>query len=160
MRNFSLCFVICLLTAPAFLTAQSAAQEIETLLNTNAVTYAQAARFVLEASDTLKTPDMEEAFRWAVERGRLPKKVSANDEARLDGVSLLFMRSFGIKGGILYSIAKSPHYAYRELLYRETIQGRADPAMKVSGQLLLFIAGRILLQQGGINDVQLTENIE
>jgi len=149
MRNFSLCFIICFLTAPAFLAAQSTAEEIETLLNTSAVTYTQAARFVLEASETLKTSDMEEAFSYAAERGWLPKNVSANDEARLDGISLLFMRSFGIKGGIFYSINKSPRYAYRELLYMEAIHGKVDPGMKVSGERLLFITGRVVLSQYG-----------
>jgi len=45
---------------------------------------------------------------------------------------------------MLYSITKSPHYAYRELAYMEVIQGRADPSMNVSGELLLFITNRIL----------------
>ncbi|MDR0322234.1 MAG: hypothetical protein LBI28_12100, partial [Treponema sp.] len=92
--NFS--FLICF--------AQSPAEEIETLLSTNAVTYAAAARFLLEASDTMATSDPNVAFRYAAERNWLPKKAGANDAARLDGVSLLLMRSFGIKGGILYSV--------------------------------------------------------
>ena len=141
--------ILCFLTAPAFLFAQSAgrqstAQEIETLLGTNAVTYAQAARFALEASDTLAVPDHNEAFRYAAEHEWLPGHVSANDTARLDCISLLLMGSFNIDGGIFYSITKNPHYAYRELVYREVIRGRADPAMNVSGELFLFLTGRIL----------------
>ena len=143
-KKSSLFSLLCLLTAPAFLGAQSTAQEIETLLNTNAVTYAQAARFALEASDTLAVQDHNEAFSYAAEHGWLPKNVSANDTARLDGVSLLLMRSFNINGGIFYSVTNSPHYAYRELTYKDVIQGRADPAMKVSGELFLFLTGRIL----------------
>jgi len=142
-------FILCFLTAPAFLFAQSTgrqstAQEIETLLGTNAVTYAQAARFALEASDTLAVRDPNEAFRYAEEHGWLPGNVSANDTARLDGISLLLMRSFNIDGGIFFSITNSPHYAYRELVYREVIRGRTDPAMNVSGELFLFLTGRVL----------------
>jgi outer membrane protein OmpA-like peptidoglycan-associated protein len=144
--------ILCFLTAPAFLFAQttgrqSTAQEIETLLGTNAVTYAQAARFALEASDALAVRDPNEAFRYAQEHGWLPGNVSANDTARLDGISLLLMGSFNISGGIFYSIAKNPHYAYRELVYREVIRGRADPAMNVSGELFLFLTSRILSQR-------------
>jgi len=146
MKKFIIIFTL-FLAAAAFLSAQTA-DEIETLLNTGAVTYAQAARFLLEASDTMAASDMEEAFDYAAQQGWLPKKVSANDTARLDGISLLMMRSFGIKGGVLYSITKSPHYAYRELMYRETIQGRADPGMNVSGERLLFFTSRILSQLG------------
>jgi len=142
-----LALILCFLAAPAFLAAQSTAQEIETLLGTNAVTYAQAARFALEASDTLAVPDPNEAFRYATEHGWLPKNVSANDTARLDGISLLLMGSFNIGGGIFYSLTNSPHYAYRELVYKEVIRGRADPAMNVSGELFLFLTGRILSQR-------------
>jgi outer membrane protein OmpA-like peptidoglycan-associated protein len=127
--------------------AQSTGEEIETLLSTNAVTYASAARFLLEASDTMVTSDPDEAFRYAAERNWLPKKASANDAARMDGVSLLLMRSFGIKGGILYSLFKSPHYAFRELTYKNVIQGGIDPAMNVSGERLLFITSRALSLQ-------------
>jgi outer membrane protein OmpA-like peptidoglycan-associated protein len=134
-----------LFTFPLF--SQSTADEIETLLANNAVTYAEAARFLLEASDTIITYDPERAFRYAAERKWLPKKAEPNEAARLDAVSLLLMRSFGIKGGIMYSISKNPHYAYRELAYKNIILGRAEPAMNVSGERLLFITLRILNQQ-------------
>jgi len=127
---------------------QSTADEIETLLNTRAVTYAQAARFVLQAADVTAIRDPQEAFRYAAQQGWLPQRVSANDTARLDNISLLLMCSFDISGGMLYSITESPHYAYRELTYMEVIQGRADPAMNVSGEQLLFITSRILSQLG------------
>jgi len=199
---FLFCTTLIFLTSASFLHAQptgrqSTADEIETLLNANTVTYAQAARFVLEASDVtaigdpeeafnyaaerkwlpnkaaagdaarfdaislllmrflLEAADVaairdpEEAFRYATQRGWLPPKVSANNAARLDAVCLLLMRSFDIRGGILYTLTKSPHYAYRELTYRNTVQGRADPGMNVSGELLLFLTGRILQQFDG-----------
>ena len=125
------------------LSAQTAA-EMETLLNTQTVTYEQAVRFVLEAADAATIADPAEAFQFAQENNWLPKGVSPETPARLDGVSLLFMRSFGLKGGIFYSIFKNPHYAYRELVYRTAIQGRVDPRMAVSGYQLIFITNRIL----------------
>jgi len=129
------------------LSAQSTADEIEMLLGANAVTYAQAARLVLEASDAMITPNQEEAFTFALERKWLPKKALAGDTARLDGISLLLMRSFNANGGIFYSLAKSSHYAYRELVYKDVIQGRTDPAMAVSGEELLFLVGKMLSEQ-------------
>jgi hypothetical protein len=54
------------------------------------------------------------------------------------------MSAFGIKGGIMYSSLKNPRYAYRELVHQGIIQGRADPEMVVSGDLLLFMIGRAL----------------
>ncbi|MDR0442812.1 MAG: OmpA family protein [Treponema sp.] len=146
MKHYlSMFFILCLFAGlSSQIAAQSTAAEIETLLQTGAVTYAAAARFVLEASEATVTSDPEEAFRYAAERNWLPKNASPSDAARLDGISLLLMRSFGIKGGMMYSLTKNPHYAYRELTYKNVIQGRVDPGMNVSGERLLFLTGRVL----------------
>ena len=142
MRKYLYFFIICfVLSAPAF--AQTAA-ELEVLLNTNAVSYEQAARFVLEAADVPVSAG--EAFRHAAEQNWLPQDAAPGDTAVLQGVSHLIMQSFGIKGGILYSGTQSPHYAYRELVYLNVIQGRVDPRMAVSGEFLLFMIGRMLSQ--------------
>jgi len=127
----------------AFLCAQTHA-EMENLLESPNVTYAQAARFVLEASDAAVISDTREAFLFALERKWLPAEASPDSPARLDGISLLLMRSFSIKGGIFYSLFRNPHFAYRELVYLNIIQGRTDPRMAVSGSQLLFIVGRTL----------------
>jgi len=137
--------VFCFLCAgPFFLAAQSTAAEIETLLASDALTYAQASRFVLEAAEVAAFPDPTEAFRFAMEKKWLPKKAAPDAAARLDGISLLFMQSFGLRGGILYTLTKAPHYAYREMEYRNFIQGRISPALKVSGENLLFMTSRVL----------------
>jgi len=139
------CFLLSILALGALAAspAQTAA-EMETLLNTHAVTYAQAARFVLQAAGAAAIANPAAAFRFAQEKDWLPKGVSPETPARLDGVSLLFMNAFGLKGGLLYSLVKNPHYAYREMVYRSAIQGRADPHMAVSGYQLIFITNRIL----------------
>jgi len=134
-------------------TGMPVANEIETLLLTDAVTYAQSARFLLEASDAFATFDSQEAFRYAQEQKWLPKKASADDNARLDAISFLAMRSFEMKGGVMYSITKNKavlaaHYSYRELTAKKIIQGRTSPSMNVSGRLLLFITERMLSQSG------------
>jgi len=131
------------------LNAQTA-DRIESLLNKQAVNYGEAAMFVLEAADVqtrsgagvVSSP--AEAFRFASEQNWMPAGATAGNPATLDGVSLLIMRSFGLKGGIFYTLTKSPHYAYRELLYRDIIQGRTEPQMPVSGDFLLFVINRAL----------------
>jgi len=141
--------VLLLLLCAIPLPAQSTAEEMETLLATEAVTYEQAVRFLLEASDAFATYDSQEAFRYAQEQKWLPKKVSADDKARLNAVSFLAMRSFEMKGGVMYSITKKStalgsHYSYRELTAKKIIQGRTSPRMNVSGRLLLFITERMI----------------
>ena len=126
------------------LSAQTAAR-IEELLQTEAVNYRQAAQFVLEAADVLgvnMSPDA--GFRNAAGRQWLPKKVASNDTANVQGVCLLIMRSFDIKGGFLYSLFKNPHFAYREMIYQNILQDRIDPDKAVSGELLLFLVNRVL----------------
>jgi len=129
------------LSAPLF--AQNAA-EIEELLQVKSVSYGQAARFALEAADAASLKDTGAAFAFAAERGWLPKKASAEQAARLDGLSLLLTRAFAVKGGVFYSLAKNPHYAYRELVYQDIIQGKSDPEMTVTGEQLLFLINRLL----------------
>ncbi|MDR2702203.1 MAG: hypothetical protein LBB72_07210 [Spirochaetaceae bacterium] len=129
--------------ALGILSAQTAS-EIEVLLGTSEVTYGQAASFVLRASEAVKTSNVREAFNLAVERKWLPKNASPDSKARLDGISLLVMQSFGLKGGLLYSLFKNPHYSYRELAARGAFKGKSDPHNAVSGDQLLFITNRVL----------------
>ena len=139
MKRILLFFGVCLLlSAPIF--AQTAA-ELETLLTTKALSYEQAASFVLRAADVTSPGP---AFNYTAEQKWLPAKADPGDKATLDGVSLLVMEAFGIKGGIMYSIMKSPRYAYRELVHQGIIQGRADPDLTVSGERLLFMIGKVL----------------
>ena len=144
-RHFYLLFGF-LLLIPVLVPAQTAA-EMEQLLDTNAVSYEQAARFVLEAADVpgfSGASSAAAAFQYAADNKWLPRKASAGGEASLQGVALLIMESFGIKGGLFYSMARNSHYAYRELIYKSIIQGRADPQMSIAGDYLLFLIGKSL----------------
>ena len=143
MKKFLLTAICFSLAFSVF--AQTAA-EIENLLNTDAVNYGQAARLVLLASGN---PDLspQAAFRFASEHGWLPNRAEANDQARLNGLSLLVMKAFDISGGFFYSSLGTAHYAYRELVYRNIFQGRIAPVMPVSGELLIFTVNRVLAFQ-------------
>lgn|GEM_PF-3859303 len=103
-------FSICLLFVfgAGSVAAQSAAEEIETLLAAQAVTYAQAARFVLDAAEAAAFDSPAQAFAFALQRNWLPAGASPDTPARLDGVSLLLMRSFDLRGGILFTITGGP----------------------------------------------------
>jgi outer membrane protein OmpA-like peptidoglycan-associated protein len=142
---FSFCIILALPVFSPRIFAQTAA-ELETLLYTDAVNYGQAARFVLLAAD-ISNSSPEDAFRYAKEQNWLPAAAIPETSAKLDGVSLLIMRAFNMNGGALYTLAKTPHYAYRELTYQNIIQGRADPKMTVSGDLLLFLVNRLLSRE-------------
>jgi hypothetical protein len=136
-----LLFLLIPLSAQVF--AQTATG-LEALLNEQTLTWSATAVFVLEASGSADSINGENAFLFAAEREWLPKNAAPDDAARLNGVALLLMRSFDLKGGIFFSLFKSPHHAYRELVYKGFIRGDADPEMTVSGRQLLLIVSRIL----------------
>jgi len=146
-KGLTLFFVICyLFFCDCFLFAQTA-ERIERLLEQDRVSYQDAALLVLEASDLLdgeKQTSADDAFSFAMERGWLPKNAKAQDTVKLNGLSLLVVRAFQIKGGALFSLFKNPHYAYRVMVYRGIIQGRSDPQMPVSGELLMYTVNRAL----------------
>ncbi|MCL2831755.1 MAG: hypothetical protein FWD78_01165 [Treponema sp.] len=147
MKNILILCFIFLFTA--FLSAQTA-DKLEELLASPVINYEQAAWLALEAADIWDVsgkeaaPDSWESFVVAGEQQWLPAGTESTDNARLDTVSMLLMRSFGLKGGLFYSLLPNPHYAYRELVYRGIIQGRADPAMDVSGSMMVFMVNGIL----------------
>jgi outer membrane protein OmpA-like peptidoglycan-associated protein len=118
------------------------ADELESLLASEKLSCAQAARFTLEAADAAVFTDPEEAFRYALERKWLPAGSLPGSPVRLKGVALLIMRAFNLRGGVFYSLFKNPHYSYRELVYKKIILGRTDPDQTISGELFLQILGR------------------
>jgi len=140
-------FLLCLLITIPCLTSAQTAERIEKLLKQDKVSYRDAALLVLEATGHLeseKQTSADDAFNFAVERGWLPKNMEAQNAISLERLSFLIMQSFGLKGGLLYSLAKNPHYAYRELVYKDIIQGKAYPKMFVSGDKFLVMISRIL----------------
>ena len=155
-KNVTLTLLFLFLCAVLPLYAQTA-DEIQTLLQTPVVSYAQAARFVLEAADVIDPYDKtsgqdaahiaaQDALRFAAEKKWLPKTADAQDAISLEDLSLLIMGAFGLKGGPMYTLFNSVHYSYREMVFKDLIQGRTDPSMKVSGYTMLLIVNRLLFR--------------
>ena len=140
MINKTILIATCYLLSAICLHAQTADQ-IETLLQTRAVTYEQAANFVFEAAEI---NEIEVPFIYARLQNWLPKNAPPNGQINLQEVSLLIMQAFNMNGGPMYRWTKSAHYAYREMAYQNIIQGRVDPGMTVSGEMLLFLVNRVL----------------
>jgi hypothetical protein len=129
------------------LPAQTVVHDMDALLDSEAVTWAEAARFVLPAAG-VKAADAAQAFAAAAERGWLPRNAEAQGAANFGGVSFLLMKAFDISGGVLYSLFPGPRYAYRELVYKGILQGPQDRSWKVSGSQLVTFLGRTLELSG------------
>jgi hypothetical protein len=138
---------LCLLfVAPAFMVAQTAA-ELDSLLETSAVSCAQAARFVLASTETADA-GIEDAFGEALAKRWFPQGTKANEKVSMGTLSFLIMRAFNIKGGLMYGLLPGPRYAFRTMVSRSFIQGAADPGMSVSGEKFLHILGNVLTLTG------------
>jgi len=150
MTFISILFLLLLL--PVTSVFSQSAEEIETLLYEKTVTYEQAVRLILRAADIDINPEkdvidndnIEDVFSYLSKW--LPEGAEPMENAKLGVLSLVIMRSFNLRGGIMYTITgkKNPRYAYRELVYKGIITGRSDPDMYVSGELLLYYINNIL----------------
>ncbi|MDR1505592.1 MAG: hypothetical protein LBI67_00665 [Treponema sp.] len=127
------------------------AEELDRMLETQTVSAAQAARFVLGAAE--KLPEYlygqaaeDAAWQMASENGWVSG--GPGDPLRLNGAAFLIMSAFGFRGGVMYSLFPGPRYAYRELVYKKMIQGRSAPDISFNGERLLQIIGRVLSYSG------------
>jgi hypothetical protein len=137
LSSLSLCSL--LLFSSFSLHAQTAA-EMDAVLETQAVSFAQASRFVLEEAELR---DQGSPYELARERGWLPKGAAPERPIRLGELCFLMMKAFDIKGSFLYALFPGPRYAFREFDYLALIPGRRDPALLVSGEAFLRILGMV-----------------
>jgi len=147
LKRYLTLFLI-LLSGFAF--AQTA-DEMDAMLTEHTVSAARAARFVLGAADLLPADvsgAMAEtmAYDMAASKGWI--KAGSGESVTMKSAAFLVMKAFDLKGGAFYSMFGSPRYAYREMVYRRIIMGRADQAMKVSGPWLLDVIDRTMKYAG------------
>jgi outer membrane protein OmpA-like peptidoglycan-associated protein len=134
---------------PGGLLQGQTAAELDTLLDTGEITWEQACRFVLPAAGTLAgNTSAPAAYAAARENGWLPKRTAAEGSVTLGGLSVLISKTFSIKRSVLYALFPGPRYAYRQLDHLGLIPGLRDPALKVSGEHLVQILGRVLDYRG------------
>jgi len=124
--------------------AYSTAFELETVLHTSKITCEQAAFFLLNSTDITFSGS---AFEYASSKGWLKNK-QPDDPITLSTLSFFMMKAFDINGIMMYRLYPSPRYAYRTMVSRSFIQGKADPKMIINGERFLLILGNILSSTG------------
>lgn len=135
-----------LFTFAAGLSAFAQSNEVmDQILAADALQCGKAAYLILVASDNI-AEDAGDArsFDLLRELGWIGAKATAETPITISQYAYVLMRAFGMKGGLLYSMLPGPRYAFRELVDRGVIQGRADPASMLSGQRAIHILGRVL----------------
>lgn len=137
-----ICIVLFALVSGA--SGQSAAF-VDTIIDKGSITLGQGAYLVLVASGAIPdTADQKQAFARLDESGLAPRGSVAESPLLLGDYAYLTMKTLGLRGSFLYAILPGPRYAFRHLVYRHVIQGRADPGMPVSGTMALDVIRRAL----------------
>ncbi|MBN1686117.1 MAG: hypothetical protein JW852_05655 [Spirochaetales bacterium] len=72
------------------------------------------------------------------------EKADAQTEVDLGSLSFLIMKTFDMKGGIMYSLFPGRRYAAREFEYLGFVPGFAGPGRILTGQEVTHILGRAL----------------
>lgn len=140
-RFFALAALCALFVTPAF--GQSI-EFMDRVSSSPGIAYGDAAYLVLVATDniaenagTVRSLDLAKQNKW------VNPSIAPEKPISLESYSYLLMRSFGIKGGLMYRLLPGPRYAFRELVALGVIQGDYDPADTVDGALAVRMLGRI-----------------
>ena len=142
-------FILAACLLPAAAAFAQTAQELDALLETEAISCAQAAYFVLAfvsdgESQSIDADIQKSAFEQAMANGWFKKGTKPEENATLGKLSFLIMKAFKMKSSLMYRIFPGPRYAFRTMVNRSLIQGTADPGMKVNGDRFLMILGNVL----------------
>jgi hypothetical protein len=133
-----------LLPAPLF--AQTA-ERLDAILDTERVSYAQAAAVILPAAGLLD-PEAGDARAFAAAASWLPRRAERDGPITMGELSRLVMGSFNLTGGFMYALFPGPRYAYRALAWRRLLPPNPDPARFLTGEELLHITGLVLSLAG------------
>ena len=136
-----LCFSLSIYTLPA-----QSNQMIDTLLNTQHTNLYQVAYILAYAVNSVPENEIDEAFLKLLadkEDYFLYKDSSA--AITTGELSLAIMAMLDLKGGIMYSIFKSPHYAYNELVFKGIVTKEVKEKDSFSGESMLKTVQKALL---------------
>ena len=146
MKKTIMCTVVSILLCGAggFLFSQSN-EIIDQLLDEEKASLGKTAYLVFVAAGIAGEDwSVDEAFGELQSRGWGFESSSPDDPVSLGAFALLVMRSYGMKGGILYAIIPGRRYAAREFAYRKFVPGDTSPYRKLSGQDVTHILGKVL----------------
>jgi hypothetical protein len=118
---------------------------IDQLLETKSVSLYQTVYILAFAAENIPEEDVPEKYLELLSsdvpyfKDKVPDyKLSASE------FSLALMSMLKINGGVMYSLFKSPHYAFKELIFRGIIQKDLSEKDKVSGEIMLKIVQRAM----------------
>jgi hypothetical protein len=147
MKKGAVLSVVCSVLFVA-LSAQIQAQSnqiVDEVLQAEAISYGNAAYLVLVAAQMAPEEiSPEEALRQPVVSSWRMEEKTSGDPVTLGEYSFMLLKTFELKGGLLYRIFPGPRYASRELAYRRIILGSKDPRRHVPGEEALRLLAQVI----------------
>jgi hypothetical protein len=137
MKPFPLFCLLVVLSTPLY---SQSNEMLDLLLTQSPARYGETCYLALTAAGRLPeaaTPAV--AFAEARASGLVAARAGQSDPVRLDELSLLVMKAFGMKGGVMYSLFPVERYAFRELAYRGVVSAGDRSARYVSGEEVIRI---------------------
>jgi hypothetical protein len=138
---------MCLIGLPCI--AQSNEKVDSLLAQVQARTDATCYLVLAAGGKVAESAEPETAYAAAVAGASLASARQASEPIRLDDYCYLVMRTFGLKGGLMYTIFPGPRYAYRELVSLGIVNPGGGPGRTVPGDEVLLILRRAMELRGG-----------
>ncbi len=129
-----------LVALAVFSAGAQSAQAVSDILAKDAATYQDFSYLIASETGTDRTP--ADAFAWCGRFGTFPAGVSADTPITVRSVSHFFMSHYGLDGGLMWRLTKSPRYAWRELKQEGFWPAGTDPDETLSGSELVRAIGR------------------
>lgn len=151
MKKWSFAVILFFSCFCSVLSAQSA-EKVTEMLSTEKVTVSQTAYF---AASWLNLIDDGASGADAVQKlssaGIWKTSLKTDDKMNLSQFAGLCMKTWKIKGGLLYSVTHLDRYAFREFQAKDFIKRTEDPSAAVSGRraLILFTRCMELVEPAG-----------
>lgn len=116
------------------------AQKVSEILESNEISKAQASYFVCVYQNfASETVEENQAFEILTQKNLFKSQENPQEKISLSKSCYLIAKTSQMKGGIFYSIFKSPRYAFREFKALKIVPQNADPNQKVSGSELIAL---------------------
>jgi len=145
---FSMCkkkiFVCIFLLVGTFLFGQSA-DMVSKLIEADSVTYEDFAYFCAINLNLIDDETSPAEAMVALDNAKIfsmPK--NPKDTISYGTLANMCMRTWGVKGGLMYRITKSDYYAFKEIQYLGFVSKTENPNKKVSGIDALNMITRFL----------------
>ena len=134
----------------AFVVTAQSSERVSEIISADYVSNAQVAYLAASYKNlTGDNPANEDLYKVLNENGFSLDIEKADEKADLQSVCYVFAKATDLKGGICYSLFKSPRYALRELKANGIIPSKSDPSMKISGRQTISILKSCIELSGG-----------